>query len=80
MLVFGGLICFHLHKPPADSPAVKPQPSCFMTLTSNHFVQWRDADRTKKKRKKKVAQKCLDKDSDNQGHDLSLNSLFSMSH
>lgn len=47
MLVFEGLICFHLHKPPAGSPAVKPQPSYFMTLTSNPFVHWRDADRKK---------------------------------
>lgn len=47
MLVFEGLIFFHLHKPPAGSPAVQPQPSYFMILTSNPFVRWRDAGRKK---------------------------------
>lgn len=42
-----GTICFHLHKLPAGSPAVKPQPSYFMILTSDPFVHWTDADRKK---------------------------------
>lgn len=74
MLLFEGLICFHLHEPPAGSPAVKPQPSYFMILTSNPFVHWRDAGR-----KKRVGQRCLDKDSDNQGCDVPLNCFSSMS-
>lgn len=72
MLIFQGLIYFHLHKPPAGSPAVKAQPSYFMILQILLSIVEMLAE-------KRVAQRCLEKVSDNQGHDVPVNCLFAMS-